>query len=64
MIARGYINANRLPRIKVKVIGGRASTSLEAIIDTGFDGDLCIPIGIAVQVGLTIDFTKETVEIR
>src|SRR5437773_15344 len=42
------------PTISVEVAGTRQSTQFEAIIDTGFDGDICIPIDAAVTLGLEL----------
>ena len=42
------------PKASVRVIGQRGSVELEAIIDTGFDGDLCLPIDAALQLGLEL----------
>lgn len=41
-------------RIRVIVTGIRRETSFDAIIDTGFDGYLCLPVQIAIQVGLEL----------
>jgi clan AA aspartic protease len=42
------------PTALVEVIGSRQTIELTAIVDTGFDGDLCIPIRVAVQLGLEL----------
>jgi clan AA aspartic protease len=42
------------PTATIEVIGSRQTTELTAIVDTGFDGDLCIPIPVAVQLGLEL----------
>src|SRR5439155_5458936 len=42
------------PTATVEVIGSRQTLELTAIVDTGFDGDLCIPIRVAVQLGLEL----------
>jgi clan AA aspartic protease len=39
---------------QLKVIGARQSVELTAIVDTGFDGHLCVPIHQAVQLGLEL----------
>lgn len=38
----------------IEVAGARRSIHLSALIDTGFDGYLCLPIGIAVSLGLEL----------
>ncbi len=35
-------------------MGSRASVPLTAIVDTGFDGDVCVPTGVAVSLGLEL----------
>jgi clan AA aspartic protease len=42
------------PTATVEVIGSRKTIELTAIVDTGFDGDLCVPIRDAVQLGLEL----------
>lgn len=42
------------PLAPVEVIGTRKTLAITAIVDTGFDGDLCLPIRIAVQLGLEL----------
>ncbi len=42
------------PLANLKVIGARQSVELQAIVDTGFDGHLCLPIRLAVQLGLEL----------
>ena len=42
------------PTATVEVIGSRQTMELTAIVDTGFDGDLCIPIRVAVPLGLEL----------
>ena len=54
MIIEGYLDENNQPRIRVIATGIRMETSLDAIIDTGFDGHLCLPVQIAIQVGLEL----------
>lgn len=42
------------PTAQIEVIGGRQAIELTAIVDTGFDGDLCIPTRVAVPLGLEL----------
>jgi len=42
------------PTTDVEVIGTRRSAILKAILDTGFDGDICVPTTIAVRLGLEL----------
>jgi hypothetical protein len=39
------------PIAHIDAIGARQTIELIAIVDTGFDGDLCIPTRVAVQLG-------------
>ncbi|MDI6904397.1 MAG: hypothetical protein QMD13_02740 [Candidatus Bathyarchaeia archaeon] len=45
--------------VKVKVAGLRGTIELEAIVDTDFNGDLCIPITLAVQIGLILEYVHD-----
>ncbi len=42
------------PTARIKITGSRETADLTAIIDTGFDGDICIPTARAVQLGLEL----------
>ena len=42
------------PTARIKAIGSRQTLALTAIVDTGFDGYLCLPIRFAVQLGLEL----------
>lgn len=42
------------PRTEVEVSGNRGSVTATAIIDTGFEGDVCLPIDLAVTLGLEL----------
>ena len=42
------------PMTKVEVGGTRRSVELDAIIDTGFDGDICVSLDVAVTLGLEL----------
>jgi clan AA aspartic protease len=55
----GRIDELLTPRLKVKVAGLKGTIELEAIIDTGFNGDLCMPITLAVQIGLILEYVHE-----
>ena len=51
---KGYIDKYYQPKIKLKAKGLRRTIELEAVIDTGFDGELCLPLPIAIQLGLEL----------
>ena len=38
----------------VEVGGTRRSVELAAIVDTGFEGDICVPLDVAVTLGLRL----------
>jgi clan AA aspartic protease len=42
------------PTARIEAIGNRQTLALTAIVDTGFDGYLCLPIRLAVQLGLEL----------
>jgi clan AA aspartic protease len=42
------------PTARIKAIGSRQTLALTTIIDTGFDGYLCLPTRLAVQLGLEL----------
>ena len=42
------------PTARIEAIGTRQTLALTAIVDTGFDGYLCLPIRLAVQLGLEL----------
>ena len=49
---RGYIDEHGLCRAEITVIGGWQTAIIDAVIDTGFNGDLCLPAQIAIRLGL------------
>lgn len=55
----GYFNEKSYPCIQVAVIGTRGQRIIEALIDTGCDGDLCLPIQVAIQLGLDLIATQQ-----
>lgn len=59
MIA-GTIRDSGTPVVTLKVFGrGGAEVTVEGVFDTGFDGFLCLPISLAVSLGLQlIDATR------
>jgi len=50
----GFFDSASRPRLTVLVGGRRASKEIDAIIDTGFNGALTLPIDVAVQLGLEL----------
>ena len=51
---RAYFDSFGQPRVTVEVRGSRVTTSVAAVLDTGFDGELSLPIGVAMQLGLEL----------
>jgi clan AA aspartic protease len=49
-----YFDQAGHPRLKVSVVGSRAGIVVDALIDTGFDGDICLPTQLAIQLGLDL----------
>ncbi|MBC8521010.1 MAG: hypothetical protein H8D26_03330 [Methanomicrobia archaeon] len=47
----GKISTSGSAIIETRVIGSRTEISVEGILDTGFDGYLCLPITTAVSLG-------------
>lgn len=50
----GYIDEDLQSRLTVRVEGTRKGIDIDTIIDTGFDGSLCLPIPVAIQLGLEL----------
>lgn len=46
----GYIDEYGQAKVNLTV----SKLPIDAVIDTGFDGDLCLPIQIAIRLGLKI----------
>jgi clan AA aspartic protease len=42
------------PSARIEAIGSRQTLALSAVVDTGFDGYLCLPTRLAVQLGLEL----------
>ena len=39
----GQIDESGTPMLKVRAVGDRSEAMIEGILDTGFDGALCLP---------------------
>ena len=56
---QGYFDEYSQARIRLAVGGLYQERLVDAVIDTGFDGDLCLPIQIGIQLGLELkDVTR------
>jgi clan AA aspartic protease len=42
------------PQVDVVVGGTRGNVQVKACLDTGFDGDICVPTEVAVTLGLEL----------
>ena len=54
MTIEGCIDEELQMKIPVRVRGLRGIVDLEAVIDTGFNGALCLPVSVAVSLGLVL----------
>jgi len=43
-----------LPRLPITIRGRKRSVQLDAILDSGFDGQICLPVRFAVELGLEL----------
>jgi clan AA aspartic protease len=50
----GYIDEYGQGRVRVGVIGRKMEIAVDAVIDTGFDEYLCLPVQTAIQLGLEL----------
>lgn len=55
---RGRFGADGRPTLSVVLDGPSGQATLTAVVDTGFDGDLCIPVPTAISLGLQLKATK------
>jgi predicted aspartyl protease len=55
---KSYVNEYGHPVVEITVVGSRGSATAEAILDTGFDGDVCLPTQVAIQLGLELAATQ------
>lgn len=56
----GIIRETGTPVVSLKVLGTRGEITIEGILDTGFDGFLCLPIPLAISLGLDLIDTTDT----
>lgn len=57
---RGHLDDYHQPRVAITVRGARRDITLEAVIDTGFDGQLCLPVPLAIELGLELYGAQQT----
>lgn len=58
---KGFINSYGDPVFEIRLISSRGQIKREALIDTGFDGAICLPVKLAIQLGLEL-ISEVTVE--
>ncbi len=57
-----YVDEYRRCWVEISVAGVRQEMTLLALVDTGFDGWVCLPTPIAIQLGLEL-FGLQVVEL-
>jgi len=50
----GQINQAGSPILKITILGNKSKVTIDGILDTGFDGFICLLIAIAVPLGLEL----------
>jgi clan AA aspartic protease len=55
----GYVDRYLQPKVRLAVKGLRQTLPIEVVVDTGFNGDLCLPIPFAIQLGLELCADRE-----
>jgi len=50
----GYIDEYGQARVNIAVSGRKMQITMRPVIDTGFDGDICLPLQVAIQLGLEL----------
>ena len=50
-----------IPRTSIEVIGSKSKLRFEPIVDTGFSGDLCLPLDLIIALGLEVIGKKDAV---
>jgi len=56
---KGYIDEYGQGKVEVGIIGRKTEVPVNAVIDTGFDGYVCLPVQVAIQLGLELCDTME-----
>lgn len=54
MTMKGYVDEYGRCWAEIAVRGLRREVVLQALVDTGFDGWVCLPLGVAIQLGLEL----------
>lgn len=53
-MVKGQFDRRGQPLLPVELAGLHRTLTLHALVDTGFDGDLCVPIIVAMTLGLEL----------
>ena len=53
-MVKGHFDKRGQPFLPVELAGLHQALTLDALVDTGFDGDLCIPLAMAMPLGLEL----------
>lgn len=53
-MVKGRFDNQGQPFLPVELTGLHRTVTLEALVDTGFDGHLCIPLALATTIGLEL----------
>jgi len=59
---KAYLDEYRQAVVEIVLKGKRTNIAAKAIIDTGFDGDICLPVHLAIQLGLELR-SVQTIEL-
>ncbi len=59
---RGYVDEYGQCWVEITISGNWRESTVEAIVDTGFNGWVCLPTSLAIQLGLEL-FGSETMEL-
>lgn len=51
---QGYVDEFSQPKMEIILIGESKRLTTEAVIDTGFNGELSIPVNLAIELGLKL----------
>jgi len=55
----GHIDELHQALVSISVIGIRDEVVLNAVVDTGFSGEVCLPVPVAIQLGLELWGSEE-----
>ena len=59
MDMKGYVDEYPQPKVSIVVKGLRHTVRVKAVVDTAFNGDLCLPIALGIQIGLELRGNQE-----